>query len=146
MRVDAADADPFAGEVMSSLLYKCLAKAIEGDGSRWAHGLKWVFARRAFLKVFDDHLECGDRRIENKAITSAVIRPVRSVLFLPGYVLKIVAGSGTYHFAVHGNPFWDGPLPFPVQHEEGAFSVPNLVFRILFIGYLVHLLSQWSGR
>jgi hypothetical protein len=121
---------------MPNLLFKCLTKAIASEGARLNCGPKWTFARRSFLHVFDDHLKCGDWKIEHKDIKDVELCSIRSILFFPGHVLKISTADKTYHFGMHGSRFWTGPLPFPVRRKKEPVSLSNTVIRIIFVGYL----------
>ena len=124
---------------MSSLLYRGMTKGTIAKGDQMKFGLAWAFARRGLLKVFDDHLECGDWRIDYPTITESTLFSVRSLFFIPSFVLRIRTGEMTYHFGLNGSAFWQGELPFPVKRENGSlgYSTVSIVFRVIVLFYVV---------
>ena len=108
------------------------------------YGPNWLFSRRAVLKVFDDHLVCGDWKVDYRDIQSAVLYSIRS-FFLPGYVRRVDTVGKTYHFGLQGGRYWRGTLPFTVQREKGriGYSPFSIVVRAVLIGCLLHLLWSW---
>ena len=127
---------------MAELLHKCMTKAIIADGNQVKHSLDWVMSRRGILKIYSDRLECGDWVISNDEITDTVLTSIRSVFFMPGYVLRVQTQSRTYHFGLNGGSFWKSELPFPVTREKARlgyskFSAAIRVFVILFLIYWI---------
>ena len=112
------------------------------------YGPNWVLSRRGILKVFGDRLECGDWRIPYSDISEAVLYSIRSILFIPGYVLRIQTKDRTYHFGMNWGAFWKGQLPFAVRREKGklGYSVFSVAVRLLLLGYLGYLLWSWISR
>jgi len=134
---------------MSELLHKCMTKAVIGDGDQIRSGPKWIFSRRGMLKVYDDHLECGDWRIDYAEIREAVLSSFRShILRIPGYVLAVRTDAAIYHFGLNGWGYWKNELPFPVRREKTRLRISpiSLIARLILIGYLVYLAWQWIAR
>ena len=129
-------------------LYQCLTKATTATGDQMKYGPNWVVARRARLKVFPDRLECGDWTIPNEEITEAVLFSIRSLVFIPGYVLRVTTDEATYHFGLNGGAFWKGELPFPVTRKKGSlgYSKLSIAVRVIALGDLVYALWQWLAR
>lgn len=96
-----------------------MTKATLGEGEEIRHSQNWVVARRALLKVFGDHLECGDWRIPFSEIDDAVLFRTRQ-MFIPCYVLRVQARGQTYQFGLNPGRFWAKELPFPVRRETAA--------------------------
>ena len=120
------------------LLYKCMSKAMIAEGDQLHYGPNWALARRAALKVFDDHFECGDWTIPYPSITKATLYSIRSTLGIPGYILKMETAEKTYHFGLNWGKFWKGELPFEVSREKGklGYSTFSIILRVVLIGYI----------
>jgi hypothetical protein len=133
---------------MPTLLHKCLTKATAAEGDQMQRGPNWILARRSTLKVFDDHLQCRDWRIDYADIQDAVLFSIRSHFVIPGYVLRVTTPVKTYHFGLNWGRFWQGPLPFVARREKGRlgnslFSVIVRVTLLACIAYYVwHLLHN----
>jgi hypothetical protein len=134
---------------MATPIYQCWAKATRAEGDHLKYGMNWAFARRAKPKLFADHLECSDWRVNYADITVALLTSIRSNFVIPGYMLKIETTGQTYHFGLNWGRFWKGELPFPVVREKGKlkYSWLSLITRLVLFGYLVYLLVQrwWNG-
>ena len=130
---------------MSTFLYKCLTKATTAKSDQMKYGFNWMLSRRAILKVYDDHLECGDWYIDNHQIRDAVLYSIRSLFFIPGYILRIATDEKSYHFGLNGNRFWEGDLPFLVKREKGEmkYSFFSIIVRLILVAYLLWVLWKW---
>jgi hypothetical protein len=135
---------------MSELLHKCMTKATTAEGDQRKYGPNWVTSRRGSLKVFDDHLECGDWRIDYTEIKDAVLCSFRSFfLRIPGYILTVETNDRTYHFGLNGwGQFWKGALPFETRREKGelGFTGFSIIVRLVLFGYICYLLWQWFAN
>lgn len=123
-------------------LYQCMAKATAAEGDQMKYGPNWIFAKRARLKIFDDHLECGNWRINNSEIKEAVLYSIYSTFVIPGYVLRIRTPEKTYHFGVNWGSFWKGDLPFNVLRIKGklGYSLTSVILRLVILGYLAYFI------
>ncbi|WP_437200950.1 hypothetical protein [Planctomicrobium sp. SH664] len=132
---------------MSELLYQCMTKATRVRSGQLTYGLHWALSRRAFLKIFEDRLECGNWRIPYSDIRKAVLCSLRTIFFrVPGYILTIETDERIYHFGLNGwGQFWLGDLPFPVKRESGKpqLSWFSIVVRLILLGAIVFNLWQW---
>ncbi|WP_164102269.1 hypothetical protein [Candidatus Laterigemmans baculatus] len=130
---------------MPSLLHRCKTKATIAEGDQMRYGPNWLLSRRGTLKVFDDHLECGDWRVEYEHIREAILYSVRSNFIFPGYVLKVETAEEQYHFGLNSGEFWKCELPFPVRREKGrlGYSLFSLTVRTVVAGYLLYLAWLW---
>lgn len=135
---------------MPTLLHKCRTKATTAQGDQRSYGPSWVAARRGSLKVFDDHLECGDWRIAYADIRSGVLYSFRTTfLRIPCYILTIATDQVTYHFGLQGGgTFWEGELPFGVERESGRLRMSwfSIIVRVIAVAYIVYGLWRWIGR
>ena len=132
---------------MSQLIHQCMAKGVIAEGDQLKHGPNWIFARRGRLKVYQDHLECGNWKVEYCNIKNATLYSVRQyviVVPIPGYVLKIETENKTYYFGLNFNKYWKNELPFPVERQKGRlkFSLFSIVIRLVFLGYIAYLLGR----
>ena len=129
----------------STLLHTCMTKATTAEGDQMRHGPNWVLSRRARLKIFDDHLACGDWTIDYGDIQSTTLFSIRSNFIIPGYVLRVETEAKAFHFGLNPGRFWKGDLPFPVSREKGklGYSVFSLLVRLLLVGYLTYRLILW---
>ena len=126
---------------MSELLHRCLTKATTAEGDHLRHSLSWVTARRAYLMVFEDRLECRDWVIACGDIEEAVLFSVFAFP-LPGHVLRVRALSKTYQFGLNRNRFWKGDLPFPVTREKGrlGYSSFSAIARLVLLAAILYWL------
>ena len=108
---------------MQEPLHTCMTKAIIADGDHLRLGPRWITSRRARLKLYEDHLQCGDWSIAYGDIREAVLASIRTPLLrIPGYVLSVRTDANTYHFGLNPGRYWKGELPFPASNRSRAFS------------------------
>ena len=127
-------------------LHTCLVKAVIADGDQLEHGPQWLMSRRARLRLFDDHLRCGDWTIAYGDIRSAVLAYCRTpILRIPGYVLSVQTDTNTYHFGLNGWSYWRGNLPFPVTRTTARLRMSpfSVIVRAIAIGYVGFLAWRW---
>lgn len=129
-------------------LHTCMTKATTAEGDQMMHGPNWVVAKRGRLKVFADRLECGEWIIRNEEITEATLYSVRSLFFIPGYVLKIMTEEKSYHFGLNWGSFWRGDLPFAVAREKGTIGYTkfSIIIRVVLLGLALYYLWQTLGE
>ncbi len=129
---------------MSEPLFQAMCKATTAEGDQLKVGPNWIVARRGRLKLFEDHLACGDWQIPFADIQLAELNSVRSAFFYRGYVLKVETAERTYHFGLNGNRFWEGDLPFPVERKQASlrYSPVGILLRLLIAGYLIYALWE----
>lgn len=144
---DAITSKADHGEVIKPCLYRCLTKATISAGDQRQYGPRWVTARRALLRVYDDRLECGNWKIPYAQVTDAVLYSFRSSFFrIPGYILTVTTSEKTYHFGLNGwGKFWKGEFPFPVRRERGQlkFTWFSIAVRVLLLAYLLYAMGTW---
>ena len=119
-------------------MYRCMTKGAQGAAEEFEYGLKWITSRRAFLKVFEDRLECGDWNIPYSAIEKAELFQTRSGL-IPCFILKARTADHTFQFGLNGNKFWKGELPFEVKRTKGRlkYSAFSICLRVALLAGLV---------
>lgn len=115
-----------------------MTKGVRGASDTFEHGANWITARRAFLCVFGDRLECGDWYIPYQSITQAVLFKTRQML-IPCYILKIRTEDSVYQFGLNGHKFWAEELPFPVLRETGKlkYSKFSIAVRLVLAAALI---------
>ena len=133
---------------MDEPLHTCMTKATAAEGDQMERNPHWIVAKRARLKVFADRLECGKWIIRNEDITEATLYSVRSLFFIPGYVLKIMTEDKCYHFGLNWGSFWRGDLPFAVAREKGAvgYSAFSIVVRAVLLVWALYYLWLILGE
>ncbi len=117
-----------------------MTKGVIAEGDQLKHGPNWIFSRRGMLKIFDDHLECGNWTIEYGNIKNTILYSV--YFMIPGYVLKIETEDKTYYFGLNPGRYWKRELPFPVERQKGRlkYSWFSIVIRLILLGYIVYFL------
>ena len=128
---------------MDKPLYACFTKATTSEKNVLQYGTNWLLSRRARLKVFPTHLQCGNWIIYYDAIQSATLYSFRSFLSLiPGYVLQIETKDKRYSFGLNSNKFWKDELPFPVKREKVklTYSWFSIGVRAVALGGLIYYL------
>jgi hypothetical protein len=131
---------------MQQPLHTCMTKAVIADGDQLRMGPRWLTSRRARLKLYDDHLQCGDWTIAYVDIREAVLAKIRTPLLrIPGYVLSVRTDENTYHFGLNPGSYWKGELPFRATHTTSKLRLSLFIFliRAALIGYLAYLAWRW---
>ena len=125
---------------MTGLLYKCWVKATNRESGVPRRSGNWVAAKRAWLKVFADRLECGGWTIPVPSIRKAVMYEGRS-LFMPARVLELQTGDGSYQFGFNPWVAVERHLPFDVERVKAKFgySPLSLAIRVALLGYLAYV-------
>jgi hypothetical protein len=100
-------------------------------------------ARRGWLNVYDDRLECGDIIIPVECVEGAVLYEARQ-WFIPVYILAVTAPDGTYQFGFNPWTKIGNHLPFPYRRERVRlqYSTFSSVVRVALFAYVAYLLYQ----
>ncbi len=126
---------------MSKPRYRCWTKATNKEVGEPRFSHHWATSRRAWFKVFDDRVECGDWVLPVSSITQAVVFKSR-YWFVPASVLRLRTSAATYQFGF--NPWCrvGSYLPFEFTTEEiqPAYSVFSFVVRLAVVSYLIYWL------
>ncbi len=124
---------------MSGLRYRCFTKATDRAAAPPRPSRHWATSRRAWLKVFDDRLECGDWVVPVEAVTSATLY-LSSVPLNPLKVLRLDTADRTFQFGL--NPWCRiaRHLPFEPRVEtiRPAWALVSLLVRLALVAYLVY--------
>ena len=130
-------------------LYQCITKAVRGEADPLQYGSQWALSRRAFLKVYDDRMVCGDWTLGFEEQSQARLVGFRAgLLRRKGQLLTIVNAEDTFHFGLIDSEFWHGELPFDVERGTAALSYSgfSIVSRsILVLGFLLLLYSLFAA-
>jgi hypothetical protein len=121
-------------------VYRCFTKAIEAAGPP-KRGANWAAARRAWFRVYDDRIECGDWLVRFADVQSATAWRTRS-LMVPCTVLELVTDERTLQFAF--NP-WARPLeylPFSMLERQVSlgWSPISIIARVLLVAWVLWVL------
>ncbi len=81
--------------------YRGLCKAVIDDSAKEnpAFSRRWIFARRAFFKVFDSHISCGSSEIDKKDITDVHLYHCKQWGLTQSRILKVQTIHHCYLFA-----------------------------------------------
>ena len=102
--------------------YKCWTKAVIGESGKPGTSLKWVLSRRAWFKVFERRIECGDWIIRFSEIQNAIVYRTRQN-FIPVTVLSIATAEESYQFGF--NP-WANPIMYlHLPYREETVKLKN---------------------
>ena len=131
---------------MAKPLYRCWTKATNREEGEPRRSLNWVGSRRAWFKVYEDRIECGDWTIPTSAVQDAVLYEA-SQFFIPARVLSLEAEGVTYQFGF--NPWCrvGQHLPFEVRNEKIKLggSPFSIVVRLILLGYIIYLILMSVG-
>ncbi len=102
----------------------------------------WVRSRRAWFKIFDDRVECGDWVISTADITGAVLYRAG---FSGGSVLELQTEAETYQFGFNPWVRLKKHLPFEVEERQVRLSLStySLVVRLVLVLYLAWVAWRW---
>lgn len=127
---------------MASPEYRAWTKAIRTDENKPGYSASWIAARRGWLNVFSDRLECGDIAIPFETIQEAVLYEARQG-FIPVYILAVSTADGTWHFGLNRWTRMAAHLPFPFRQERinlrySTFSIAVRVALVAYVAYLIY--------
>ena len=131
---------------MTHPIHSCMTKAIIADGDQLETGPQWITSRRAILRLYEDHLTCGDWNVRYDDIREAVVASFRSpILCIPGYILSARTDTHTYHFGLNGWRYWSDELPFPVTRVKTRLRMSwiSIVARVILFGYIGYAVWRW---
>ncbi len=128
---------------MSSPTYRAWTKSIRSDGAP-GYSANWVAARRAWLSIFPDRLECGSTVIPAEAVTDAVLYEARQ-WFIPVYILSVTTANETWQFGL--NPWTDvgNYLPFAFRRERVRlqYSLFSIAVRAIWVACAAYLIYRY---
>ena len=124
--------------------YKCFCKATNREVSAPRYSHNWAVAKRAFFKVFDDRIECGDWNIPFAQVESAHVYKTKQ-MFVPARVLQLDTSSGSFQFGFNpwANPFKHLNIKYEESEVKLGYSVFSVLIRIIFLAYIAYVL--WLG-
>ena len=109
---------------MTPTVFECRTKATSKEGNQLRWSVNWALARRARLVLTQAELICGDWHIPYGEFEDAVLVTIPT-RFGEAMNLIVTWRRVVYQFQLKSqclwrsvmDPFWDGPLPFPVRRE-----------------------------
>ncbi len=118
-------------------LFRVFGKGTTAEGAEVRRSVNWVFARRAWLRVFADRLEMGDWHIPYSSIEGATLFRLKGLL--GGYVLRVVSEGRSFQFGVNPWALGDRQFPFPHRREDTRIrhSVLSIALRVVLLAWLV---------
>jgi hypothetical protein len=133
---------------VNDVLFRCRVRGTNREGERIRLSLNFAFARRADLILTDTELVWGDWSIPYAEIEDAVLVSLGSSVWFR----LIVRGRGqVYQFLLppasrwtweaKPDPFWDGPLPFPLRRVAGQIELGSVL--LVFVLSSGLLLALW---
>ena len=120
--------------------YRCFCKATNREDKEPRYSQNWVVAKRAFFKVFDDHIECGSWNIPFSEVESAHCYKAKQ-MFIPGKILQLVTKKGKYQFGFNpwANPFKHLSIEYEQSEIKLGYSTYSIVIRVFLVAYLGYL-------
>lgn len=121
--------------------YKAWCKATDREDSEPRYSYKWAISRRAWFRIYEDRVECGDWKIPFESIEKAIVYKTKQ-MFIPATVLQLITKSKSYQFGF--NP-WASPIQhLQVEVEEKSiklkYSALSIAIRVFLIGYLIYFI------
>ena len=132
---------------MTTPIYKCWTKGTTREEGEPRRSFNWATSRRAWFKVFDDRIECGNWIIPKISIRDAVLFQSKQFFVVPVSVLQLRTDDASYQFGF--NPWCRiaQRLPFQFRTEtiKLGHSPFSLVVRVAVGIYLIYWIWQrWS--
>ena len=121
--------------VSSEPKYRCFCKAIKGVDGTPEYSAKWIGAKRASFKVYEDKIACGSWVLPYDEIESATLFSTKQ-WFIPVEVLMLITKTESYQFGF--NP-WSHPtkhITFPMskQRVRLGYSTFSIAIRVVLVG------------
>lgn len=129
---------------MTSLRYRAWTKATAGEAGTPRHSANWVDARRAWLKVYDDRIECGNWVVPSDAVEEAVLYHARE-MGIPVTVLSVTARGRVLQFGFNPWARIAGHLPFPFREENVRLGYSGFSIAVRLLVLLGILYWLWPG-
>lgn len=102
-----------------------------------------MLARRDWLKIYDDRIECGIWEIPYAEVKEAIVYKTRQG-FIPVKILVLSTEDGNFQFGVNpwSNPFRHMAIPLRQESMKLEYSLFSTAIRVLVVGYLVYWACQ----
>ena len=129
---------------MTSLRYRAWTKATERETGTPQYSANWLVARRAWFKVYDDRIECGDWVVPADTVEDAALYHARQV-GIPVTVLSLKSQGRVMQFGFNPWVRIGRHLPFPYRNENVhlRYSKFSVVVRVIIVLGIVYWL--WRG-
>lgn len=121
-------------------IYKCFCKGTNREASSPRRSHNWATAKRAWFRIYEDRVECGEWVIPFNNVERAIVYRTSS-LFMPVSILHLTTSGESYQFGF--NP-WASPIKhLNIEVEEQKVrlkhSLPSLIIRIVFLA----IIAKW---
>lgn len=118
-------------------LYRCMTKGSREESSEPRASLNWLIAKRGWLRVYPDRVECRKWRIPYADVRKATLYRFKH-LFMKSAVIHFETADGHYQFGI--NP-WASPedhidLDFEEKETVFRYSTFSKVLRLSLIAYV----------
>lgn len=122
---------------MTAPLYRAWTKGTDQEPGAPRYSANWATARRAWFRVYDDRVECGDWVIPASAVQDAVLYESRQ-WFMPVSVLAVTTAARTWQFGFNPWARVAEHLPFAFRRERVRlrYSAFSVAVRVLLLGYV----------
>ncbi len=98
-----------------------------------------MVSKRAWLKLFDDRIECGDWTVPYSEIDEVVLYKAKDFV-IPALVLKLTTKDNVYQFGI--NPWCKIaeylPISFREEKSSLGYSWLTTILRIAILCYLLY--------
>ena len=125
-------------------LYQCWCKATNREAGLPRYSANWIGAKRAWFKVYPDHVQCGSWTIPLDKVRSAVLYQARQ-WFIPVPVLMLTTDSATYQFGFNpwARPYKHLGLELTEERIRLKYSPFSIALRVAVVVYLGYLAWQY---
>ncbi len=129
------------------LLYRCYVKGTTSETEEPRRSQNWAKARRAWLRVYADRVECGDWVIPYGDVQHAILYDAGCSLLGRVRIVQLTTVSESYQFGI--NP-WARPdlrmaLEFETRRVTLGYSPYSIAVRVLLFGYIAYSLWERFG-
>ena len=125
-----------------------MCKATNKEEKEPRYSQNWVLSKRAFLKIYNDRIECGSWVIKNEEIEKAHVYKTSMLFCIPVQVLQLITPAGTYQFGF--NPWADPIKHLEVEYSESKvklkYSSYSIAVRVLLLGIIGYEVWKYLAK
>ncbi|MEM9627090.1 MAG: hypothetical protein AAGA21_12715 [Pseudomonadota bacterium] len=118
-------------------IYKCITKGSRSEASEPRASFNWMVARRGFLKVYPNRVECGNWQVPYADVKKATLYRFRH-MFMKAAVIHLETTDGYYQFGLSPWASPEAHIALDFEEKETAFkySTFSILLRLALIPYV----------
>ncbi|WP_282608330.1 hypothetical protein [Pelagibius sp. Alg239-R121] len=118
-------------------LYSCFCKAADGESGEPKISWSWILARRAFFRIFDDKVQCGNWIFPFSEVTKATVYKTKQWPFTHNILqLETPERCVQFGFLIWANPTKHLKLNIETKNTTLKTHPIAIVLRVTVLGYL----------